>query len=215
MDAVVEFWVDRKAGLSPGEKNYSLTRKKKRDIAVAFLIDMSRSTKGATIEREKESLIIMSEALHEVGDSFAVFGFSGDNRDNVDFYRIKGFDDPYDDKVKKRISAITDRFENRDGTAIRHTITKLRRRPERTKLIILLSDGKPVDKEYTGLYAIEDTRMALKEAQHYGIKTFCITVDRTAAEYLPRMYSHSSWTVIDDVIRLPEKITRIYRGLTA
>jgi hypothetical protein len=29
------------------------------------------------------------------------------------------------------------------------------------------------------------------------------------------MYSHSSWTVIDDVIRLPEKITRIYRGLTA
>ncbi len=215
LDAVVEFWVDRKAGLSPGEKNYSLTRKKKRDIAVAFLIDMSRSTKGATIEREKESLIIMSEALHEVGDSFAVFGFSGDNRDNVDFYRIKGFDDPYDDEVKKRISAITDRFENRDGTAIRHTVTKLRRRLERTKLIILLSDGKPVDKEYTGRYAIEDTRMALKEAQHYGIKTFCITVDRTAAEYLPRMYSHSSWTVIDDVIRLPEKITRIYRGLTA
>ena len=215
LDAVVEYWVDRKAGLSPGENNYTLTRKKRRDIAVAFLIDMSRSTKGATIEREKESLIIMSEALHEVGDSFAVFGFSGDNRDNVDFYRIKGFDDPYDDPVKKRISAITDRFENRDGTAIRHTVTKLRRRPERTKLIILLSDGKPVDKEYTGLYAIEDTRMALKEAQHFGIKTFCITVDRTAAEYLPRMYSHSSWTVIDDVIRLPEKITRIYRGLTA
>ena len=215
LDAVVEFLVDQKAGISPSEKNYTLIQKRKRDIAVAFLIDMSRSTKGATIEREKESLIIMSEALHEVGDAFAIYGFSGDNRDNVDFYRIKDFDDAYDDKTKKRISAIEDRFENRDGTAIRHTVSKLRRRPERTKLIILLSDGKPVDKEYSGTYAIEDTRMALKEAQHFGIKTFCITVDRTAAEYLPRMYSHSSWTVIDDVVKLPEKITRIYRMLTA
>ena len=215
LDAIVEFLVDRKEGLSPSEKNYSLHQKKKRDIAVAFLIDMSRSTKGATIEREKESLIIMSEALYEVGDAFAIYGFSGDNRDNVDFYRIKDFDDQYDDKVKKRISAIEDRFENRDGTAIRHTISKLRRRPERTKMIILLSDGKLVDKEYSGPYAIEDTRMALKEAQHYGIKTVCITVDRTAADYLPRMFSHSSWTVIDDVVKLPEKITRIYRMLTA
>jgi nitric oxide reductase NorD protein len=215
LDAVVEFMVDRKAGISPSEKNYTLLQKRRRDIAVAFLIDMSRSTKGATIEREKESLIIMSEALHEVGDAFAIYGFSGDNRDNVDYYRIKDFDDPYDDKAKKRISAIEDHFENRDGTAIRHTLSKLRKRPERTKLIILLSDGKPVDKEYSGTYAIEDTRMALKEAQHFGIKTFCITVDRAAAEYLPRMYSHSSWTVIDDVVKLPEKITRIYRMLTA
>ncbi len=133
----------------------------------------------------------------------------------MDFYRIKDFDDAYDERTKKRISAIEDRFENRDGTAIRHATNKLRRRPERTKLIILLSDGKPIDKEYSGAYAIEDTRMALKEARHVGVKTFCVTVDRTAAEYLPRMYSHSSWTVIDDVTKLPEKITRIYRMLTA
>ena len=133
LDAVVEFLVDRKAGISPSEKNYTLIQKRRRDIAVAFLIDMSRSTKGATIAREKESLIIMSEALHEVGDAFAIYGFSGDNRDNVDYYRIKDFDDAYDDITKKRISAIEDRFENRDGTAIRHTISKLRRRQERTQ----------------------------------------------------------------------------------
>jgi uncharacterized protein YegL len=214
LDAVVEFMVDRKAGISPSEKNYTLIQKRRRDIAVAFLVDMSRSTRGSTIEREKESLIIMSEALYEVGDAFAIYGFSGDNRDNVDYYRIKDFDDHYDDRTKKRISAIEDHFENRDGTAIRHTVSKLRGRPERTKLMILLSDGKPVDKEYSGTYAIEDTRMALKEARHFGIKTFCITMDRAAAEYLPRMYSHSSWTVIDDVVKLPEKITRIYRMLT-
>jgi len=214
LDAAVEYFIDRKIGLSPSEKNYILTKKRERDIAVVFLIDMSRSTKGPTIQCEKESLIIMSEALSEVGDAFGIYGFSGDNRDNVDFYRIKGFEESYNQKVKTRISAIEDGCENRDGTAIRHTVNLLRKRDEKTKMIILLSDGKPVDKEYSGTYAIEDTRMALKEAQRYGIKTFCITVDGTAAEYLPRMYSNSSWVVIDDVVKLPEKITRIYRMLT-
>jgi uncharacterized protein YegL len=214
LDAAIEYFIDRRIGTSPSEKNYMRTEKKKRDIAVVFLIDMSRSTKGATIHCEKEALIIMSEALREVGDAFAIFGFSGDNRDNVDFYTIKDFEESYDHAVKARISAIDYGFENRDGTALRHTISLLKRREEKTKMIILISDGKPVDKEYSGNYAIEDTRMALKEAKKYGINTFCITVDKSAAEYLPRMYSHSSWTVIDDVQKLPEKISRIYGGLT-
>jgi uncharacterized protein YegL len=214
LDAAIEYFLDRKIGTSPSEKNYVRTEKKKRDIAVVFLIDMSRSTKGATIHCEKEALIIMSEALREVGDAFAIFGFSGDNRDNVDFYTIKDFEESYNQAVKARISAIDYGFENRDGTALRHTISILKKREEKTKMIILISDGKPVDKEYSGNYAIEDTRMALKEARKYGINTFCITVDRSAAEYLPRMYSHSSWTVIDDVKKLPEKISRIYGGLT-
>jgi len=48
-------------------------------------------------------------------------------------------------------------------------------------VLILLSDGNPLDRDYFGNYAIEDTRMALREAQRYGIKSFCITVDREAA----------------------------------
>jgi nitric oxide reductase NorD protein len=214
LDAAVEYLIDRKIGLSPSEKNYQRPHKIKRDIAVAILIDMSRSTKGHTIQCEKEALIILSEALKEVGDAFAVYGFSGDNRDNVDYFRIKNFEEAYGAAVKSKISAIDCRFENRDGTAIRHTLSLLKKREERTKLIILLSDGKPVDKEYSGHYAIEDTRMALLEAQKAGAETFCITVDKNAADYLPRMYSHSSWVVIDDVNKLPEKMSRIYGRLT-
>jgi len=175
---------------------------------------MSRSTKGRTIQCEKEALVIMTEALREVGDAFAIYGFSGDNRDNVDFFRIKDFEQPHNPAVESRISAIDCRFENRDGTAIRHSLSLLNGREERTKLIILLSDGKPVDKEYSGNYAIEDTRMALLEAQKMGVETFCITVDKNASEYLPRMYSHSSWVVIDDINKLPEKMSRIYGRLT-
>lgn len=214
LDAAVEYAIDHKIGLSPSEKNYQRIVKNRRDVATLLLIDMSKSTKGATIHCEKQALVIMSEALKEVGDAFAIYGFSGDNRDNVDFYKIKGFEEAYGQDIMKRISAIDHRFENRDGTALRHAVNIMKRREEKTKLIILLSDGKPVDKEYSGNYAIEDTRMALIETRKNGIHTFCVTVDKNAAQYLPRMYSHSNWAVINDVNKLPEKMYGIYSRLT-
>ncbi len=214
LDATVQYFIDKRLRLSPSERNYVRTEKRTRDIAVAFLVDMSGSTVGSTILCEKEALVLMSEALKELGDAFAIYGFSGYGRDNVVFFLIKDFEDPYDQRVQSKISTMTNKQSTRIAPAIRHTTTKLRRREERTRMLILLSDGKPLDRDYYGNYAIEDTRMALKEAQGYGVKSFCITVDREAAEYLPRMYANSRWVVIDDVLKLPDKITRIYKRFT-
>ncbi len=214
LDATVEYFIDRKLGITPSEKNYIRTKKSNRDIAVAFLIDMSGSTRGATIAFEKEALIIMSEALCELGDIFSIYGFSGHTREKVDFFIIKDFLEPYDAKTARKISAIRDLHGTRIGPAIRHTHTKLNQRDEKTKMLILLSDGKPEDKGYNDAYGIEDTRMALKEGAQQGIRPFCITVDASAPEYLHRMYSHSNWVVFNDVEKLPWKITRIYRRLT-
>ena len=214
LDATVQYFIDKRLRLSPSERNYVRTENRTRDIAVAFLVDMSGSTVGSTIRCEKEALILMSEALKELGDAFAIYGFSGYGRDNVVFFLIKDFEDSYDQRVQCKISTMTNKQSTRIAPAIRHTTTKLRRREERTRMLILLSDGKPLDRDYYGNYAIEDTRMALKEAQRYGIKSFCITVDREAAEYLPRMYADSRWVVIDDVLKLPAKITRMYKRFT-
>ena len=77
LDSAVDYFIDRKLGRSPSEKNYIRTRKNVRDIAVSFLVDMSGSTRGNTITLEKEALVIMSEALCELGDTFSIYGFSG------------------------------------------------------------------------------------------------------------------------------------------
>lgn len=214
LDAAVQYFIDKRLRLSPSERNYIRTEKRARDIAVAFLIDVSGSTGGATLACEKEALIVMSEALEELGDAFAIYGFSGYGREQALFYTVKEFEELYDDQVQRKISMLASERSTRIAPAIRHTTAKLQRREEKTKLLILLSDGKPLDIDYYGDYAIEDTRMALREAQRYGIKSFCITVDREAAEYLPRMYANSRWVVIDEVAKLPEKITRIYRLFT-
>jgi nitric oxide reductase NorD protein len=102
------------------------------------------------------------------------------------------------------------------GAAIRHLTKLLSAVDARTKLLITLSDGKPDDysDNYRGEYGIEDTRRALIEAHRSGVKPFCITIDSEARDYLPHLYGPVSWSLVDDVKRLPLKVADIYRRLT-
>jgi nitric oxide reductase NorD protein len=78
-----------------------------------------------------------------------------------------------------------------------------------------MSDGKPEDYDaYKGPYGIEDTRKALLEAKQSGIHPFCITIDREAQGYLPHMYGEVNYAFVDDVRKLPSKMTEIYTRLT-
>jgi len=101
------------------------------------------------------------------------------------------------------------------GPAVRHAISKLEQVDARLKILLTLSDGKPEDyDEYKGPYAIEDTRMALFEARRRGIRPFCITIDRQAREYLPRMYGAANYILVPDVRLLHKRVPEIYRILT-
>ena len=85
----------------------------------------------------------------------------------------------------------------------------------KTRILILLSDGRPLDEQYKDDYALEDTKVALREARHRGVETFCVTVDKEADNYLRRMYGEVHYRVIDSIDALPTKLPRIYRQLTA
>jgi nitric oxide reductase NorD protein len=215
IDAFVEAIADLRAGLSPGENLFTKLVREERDIATLFLLDMSGSTKGWINTAEKESLVLMCEAMESLRDRYAIYGFSGMTRSRCDFYRIKSFEDTYSEDVKKRIAGITPKDYTRMGPAIRHSTGILRSVDARTKLLITLSDGKPEDHDaYKGPYGIEDTRKALVEAKQQAIHSFCITIDRKASEYLPHMYGEVNYTFIDNVYKLPAKITEIYTRLT-
>ena len=216
LDAVIEAFSDRRAGLSPNDNLFTRLDRTERNIAVLFLIDMSGSTKGWVNEAEKESLVLMAEALETLGDRYAVYGFSGMTRNRCDLYRVKGFDEPYAETVKRRIAGIEPKDYTRMGPFIRHSTKVLRAIEARTRLLITLSDGKPEDWDaYKGDYGIEDTRKALLEAREQGIHPFCITIDKEAQSYLPHMYGEINYIFIDDVRKLPNRITEIYRRLTS
>ncbi len=216
-DAVISAYADMKSGRELSERLLTRRHRTERDLAVMFMVDMSGSTKGWINDAEREALVMLCEALQVLGDRYAIYGFSGITRKRCEIFRIKRFDDTYDEQVRGRIAGIRPQDYTRMGVAIRHLAGVLNRVEARTKLLVTLSDGKPDDysDHYRGEYGIEDTRQALIEAHRSGIKPFCITIDREARDYLPHLYGPVNWTLVDEVARLPLKVADIYRRLTS
>ncbi len=215
LDAAVEAFADRSAGLHPSEKVFMRLNRDSRDIAAVFLIDLSGSTSGWINEMERKALLILSEAMQILEDRFAIFGFSGRTRRRCELYRVKGFDEPYEEMVKRRIANLRALEYTRLGPPIRYLTRQLGHVEARTKLLVTLSDGKPDDYDgYRGDYGIEDTRQALLESKALGIHPFCITIDRAEHSYLSHMYGAVNYAFIDDIAQLPIKIPDIYRRLT-
>lgn len=216
LDAQVEARADRKSGSEPSPRLFIHRRRIERSLAVMFMVDMSGSTKGWVNEAERESLVLLCEAIEALGDSYAIYGFSGWTRTHCDIYRIKRFGDRYDAGTRSRIAGIEAKDYTRMGVAVRHLSGLLHRQNTRHKLLVTLSDGRPDDygDEYRGRYGIEDTRRALLEAREKGIRSYCVTIDRHGADYLPQLYGPAHFSVIDDAKKLPQKIAEIYRKLT-
>ena len=216
LDALIEALADAKDGREMSDRLFVRLHRAERNIAVAFLVDMSGSTKGWINEAEREALILLCEALELLGDRYAICGFSGTTRKRCELFRIKTFDERYGDEVKARISGIRPQEYTRMGFALRHMTKLLNQVEARTRVLVTLSDGRPDDyfDVYRGQYGIEDTRMALLEAARTGIHPFCVTLDRDARDYLPHMYGAARYVILDDVRELPVKVTDIYRRIT-
>ncbi len=216
IDALVEAHADVINGREMSEYIYTRYRNRERSIAVMFMVDMSGSTHGWINDAERESLILLCEALETLGDLYAIYGFSGKTNKRCETYRIKRFDEAYTPQVRQRISGIRSKGFTRMGVAIRHLGHLLNMTRARTKILITLSDGRPEDYDaYRGRYAVEDTRHALQELRQEGVHPFCITIDTEAQDYLPHMYGAANYTVIHEVNKLPLKVADIYRRLTA
>ncbi len=231
LNALVDYVVDKKVDGQQSERIYTKRLRKQRDVAVSLLLDQSSSTARTItrnplqpythpgrriIEIEKEGLVLMSEALEAVGDVYSINGFTSEGRRNVKFYVVKDFDEKYSDEIERRIGGITFQNNTRLGAAIRHAAAKLLKQDSRTKLLIILTDGRPYDHDYgDARYAREDVREALTEAKQMGITPFCITVDRESEFELKDLYGDVGYTIIDDVLSLPERMPNIYRRLTS
>lgn len=226
LERAISFVVDRKAGAGPAPRFYTRRDKIERSVAAAFLFDLSYSTDETIpsredtkiIDVERDAMVLVSEALEAVGDTYGVFGFSGRGREDVAFYTFKGLDEPFGTDVKRRIAAVTPLSATRMGAAIRHTRRLLDEAPAAVKLLILVSDGRPQDRDYGNPdepwgYGIQDTAQALIEARRGGMVPFLITVDRQGPDYLEAMCSGFGYEVVSDAAALPGRLPVIYRYL--
>ena len=246
LDAAICSRVDVRAGLAPDDKVYIAREPQARDVTLALLVDISCSTAehvaplgdAATqaalsrlhgkayrtiLDLEKEALVLLMAALERTGDSYGIYCFSGTGREDVKFQVLKDIDERLSDTVAARFDKLRPLHTTRMGAAIRHAIRKLRAHESKTRLLMLLSDGRPFDLDYGQQYgegaevdyAIHDTRQALIEARQFGIRPFVLTIDPQGTDYLSQLCEGFDCEQIDDVTQLPTRLVKLYRGLTA
>jgi nitric oxide reductase NorD protein len=200
---------------------YTSYEKKTRDISTLILADVSLSTEGGItqdvriIDVIKDGLMVFGEALEKLNDKFAIYSFSSLQNKKVYFNIIKNFKDKYDSLIRGRIDAMQPYYYTRLGAAIRESSKILERQQSSTKLLLIISDGKPNDEDrYDGRYGIEDTKKAIEEVRKKGITPFCITVDLDAKEYLTYLFGRNGYAVVRDGQKLPKVIPEVYINLT-
>jgi nitric oxide reductase NorD protein len=247
LDACVEAMIDLKAGITPSDHVYVSREPVARDVALALLLDMSASTADhvepsssgdayrATTRRlhgksyrtildiEKESVVLLMAALERLGDSYGIYCFSGTGREDVKFKVLKGMNEPLSERVAARIENIKPIHTTRMGAAVRHAVRKLHSQEAKTKVLLLVSDGRPFDLDYGQEYgdnaeidyAVHDTRQALQEAQRVGVEPFILTIDQNGADYLRVMCEDLNYEILTDVNLLPARLLALYRTLTA
>jgi hypothetical protein len=222
LDSLVNYLVEKKAGLYPEEKIYSKDFKDERDIAAALLIDISGSTAEnvegqEVLEIEKSATFLLAEGLRELGDKFGIFGFSGSGRGKCSYYVFKKFEEDWKDEQQQRLIGCRPSSSTRIGVAIRHTVKKLKALDSRRKLIIIITDGKPQDSDgYTteGLYAQHDVRMSCIEAKRNGIVVFCLSTENNSFEELELMFPVKRYAIMSNITELPRLLAKSYIKLT-
>jgi nitric oxide reductase NorD protein len=218
--AYVDAFADWRAGHPGDDRFYASARPARRDLALALLIDVSASTDGwvsggqRIIDVEKESLIVLLEALDALGDRHAAVAFCGEGAGGVSVLTVKDFAEPVGMDVRRRVAALEPDGYTRTGAALRHTSALLARQPARHRLLLVLTDGKPNDVDhYPGRYGIQDTRQAVAEARMQGLVPFCLTVDREAPAYMPSIFGRRGYALLRRQELLPAVLVEVVRRL--
>jgi nitric oxide reductase NorD protein len=191
-----------------------------RSLATLLLADLSLSTdayatpNARVIDVIRDAMFIFGEALHAAGDPFAIWGFSSVRRQHVRMQHLKTFDERWNDTCRARVGAIKPGYYTRIGAAIRHATMQMTARPERKRLLMLLTDGKPNDLDvYEGRYGLEDTRQAVREAHTAGLSPFCVTIDTKAHDYLPMLFGQNGYAMVRKPQDLVKQLTQAWATL--
>jgi len=221
LDVTIRSLIDLQAGSQPDPRINMSHRTDGRNIAVSLLLDLSVSLnerapgcKQTILELSQEAVSLLAWAIEKMGDPLAIGGFHSNSRHEVRYYHLKGFGEGWNDAVKGRIAAMAGAYSTRMGAAMRHAGEGLKHQKTDKKLLLILTDGRPHDVDVKDAqHLIDDARKAAHELDRDGIYPYCINLDPQADEYVADIFG-SSYTVIDNIERLPERLPELFISLT-
>ena len=222
INAAISSMIDFRMGIQPDPRIMMRSVRKVRDISVMVLLDLSESTNEKVLGQDqsvldltRQATVLLSDAINKIGDPFAIHGFCSDGRHDVEYYRFKDFEQPYNELPKSRLAGMTGQLSTRMGAAIRHATHYLNLQRTSKKLLMVITDGEPADIDVRDpQYLRYDAKKSVEDAARNGISTFCMTLDPRADQYVSRIFGAKNYMIVDQVARLPEKLPLLYAGLT-
>ncbi len=210
IEAVVDLFVDLRAGHSPPENIYSERRKLARNLGVLILLDASGSatdidpTGSSVHEHQRRAAATLAATLEELGDRVAVYGFRSHGRSAVHLPAIKPFGQRFGAGARARLNQLQPSGYTRLGAGIRRAGEILQSEAGTpNRLLVVLSDGFPYDDGYEGRYAEADAHKALEELRSEGIACLCLSIGAsTPTDALHRVFgavSHANAPTLADL----------------
>ena len=218
LDAVIDLFTDLAAHHTPDERIFCSSRKKRKELSILFLLDLSLSSDGYAhgnriIDVEKQVSILFGEVLDAYGIRFEIDGFYSKTRNYTRYIHLKAFDQPWS-QARNNIGSAQPQGYTRIGPALRHATALLKKQPCRKKWLILLSDGKPNDYDnYEGQYGVQDVKQALREMSAEGISNYAIAIEEQARYYLPQMFGENHYNILSGPIEMIQSLTKLYRRI--
>lgn len=199
--------IDTKRLYRPDQKIFTknVPAKKGFDMAVAVLLDESGSMGSKDrYKYAQAAAIILQDFCYRLHIPMMVYGHSTSG-DLVDLYSYVEYD-VFADLDRYRLADIQARRSNRDGAALRYVSRRLLERPERNKILILVSDGNPAHTNYWGEAAEDDLRAFRSEFVSCGglLIAAAIGDDKDA---IHRIYGQS-FMDITDLSSFPLRLTQ-------
>jgi nitric oxide reductase NorD protein len=220
IDAAVEARVEMLAGSVPDESVYLDSLRRRRDLSVLVLLDVSGSTAeagtlGKTVhEEQRVAAANITVALHDLGDRVALFAYNSQGRSAVNMVPVKRFDDHLDSRVLRRLNSLEPAAYSRLGAAIRHGSAVLESQGGTSRrLLVVLSDGLAYDHGYERGYGAADARRALTEARRRGTGCVCLTVGANVdASSLQRVFGSAAHATVGRPEQLVGVIGPLFRS---
>ncbi len=220
IDAAVEARVEVLAGSVPDEAVYLDSLRRRRDLSVLLLLDVSGSaaepaTSTRTVhEQQRAAVAHLAVALHDLGDRVALYAYYSQGRRAVNMLPVKRFDDHLDARVMRRLNSLEPGAYSRLGAAIRHGSAVLEARGGTSRrLLVVLSDGLAYDHGYERAYGAADARRALTEARRRGTGCVCLTIGAgTDVRSLRRVFGNTAHATIARPDQLVGVIGPLFRS---
>lgn len=219
IDAAVEARVEIRAGSVPDEAVYLDSLRRRRDLSVLLLLDVSGSTAepgtlGRTVhEQQRAAVANLAVALHDLGDRVALYAYYSQGRAAVSMVPVKRFDDHLDSRIIRRLNSLEPGAYSRLGAAIRHGAAVLESCGGTSRrLLVVLSDGLAYDHGYERDYGAADARRALTEARRRGTGCVCLTIGAgTDVPSLRRVFGNTAHAIIARPEQLAGVIGPLFR----